>query len=120
MEKITTYCTTPPNRSDVFYNYIVNTDIKVYKRTKFQNNILPLVNATATTLPFADNCVDEIIALESAQYLKPLSKFLRESKRVLTSVGLLVVAIPVLGPSFHNQSLIQQLAKFRILYYTDI
>ncbi len=118
MEKITMYSTTPLSRSDLFYNYVVNTNIEVCKRTKSKNIVLPLVNATATTLPFADNCVDRIIALESAQHFKPLSKFLRESKRVLTSEGLLVVAIPVLGPSFHNQSLIQQLAKLRILYFT--
>ena len=118
MEKMTTYSTNPLNRSDLFYNNIENLNIEVCKRTKSKDSVLPLVNATATTLPFADNCVDRIIALESAQHFKPLSKFLRESKRVLTSEGLLVVAIPVLGPSFHNQSLIQQLAKLRILYFT--
>jgi SAM-dependent methyltransferase len=118
MEKITTYSTKLLNRSDLFNNYIVNANIEVSKRTRSKNSILPLVNATATRLPFADNCVDRIIALESAQHFKPLSKFLRESKRVLTSEGLLVVAVPVLGPSFHNQSLIQQLAKLKILYFT--
>src|ERR671932_483185 len=34
MEKITTYSTNPLNRSDLFYNYIVNTNIEVCKRTK--------------------------------------------------------------------------------------
>lgn len=118
MEKITTHSTAPLSTSDLFYDYIVNKNIEICKRNKSKNSTLPLVNATATTLPFADNCVDRIIALESAQHFKPLSKFLKESKRVLTSEGLLVVAIPVLGPSFHNQSLIQQLAKLRILYFT--
>ena len=33
------------------------------------------VNATSSALPFADNSVDRIIALESAQHFKPLSDF---------------------------------------------
>jgi hypothetical protein len=35
-------------------------------------DIISLVNATATTLPFADECVDRVVALESAQHFKPL------------------------------------------------
>ncbi len=44
---------------------------------------LSFVNATSTALPFADNSVDRIIALESAQHFRPLSKFFMESNRVL-------------------------------------
>ena len=57
--------------------------------------VISLVNATATTLPFADHCVDRIIALESAQHFKTLIEFVRESKRILKDNGLLVIAIPV-------------------------
>ena len=57
--------------------------------------VISLVNATATTLPFADHCVDRIIALESAQHFKPLIEFIRESKRILKDNGLLIIAIPV-------------------------
>ena len=32
------------------------------------------------TLPFADNCVDRIVALESALHFKSLSQFFKESK----------------------------------------
>ena len=53
------------------------------------------INSSSTGLPFADNSVDRILALESAQHFKPLSEFLSESKRVLNDSGLLVLAIPV-------------------------
>ena len=54
-----------------------------------------LLNATATTLPFASHCVDRIIALESAQHFKPLINFIRSSRRILKNDGLFVIAIPV-------------------------
>jgi SAM-dependent methyltransferase len=60
---------------------------------------LSFVNATSTALPFADNSVDRIIALESAQHFRPLSEFFMESNRVLEKKGILVAAIPVI----HNQ-----------------
>ena len=53
------------------------------------------VNATSTALPFADNSVDRIIALESAQHFRPLSEFLMESNRVLEKKGIFVTAMPV-------------------------
>jgi SAM-dependent methyltransferase len=60
---------------------------------------LSFVNTTSTALPFADNSVDRIIALESAQHFRPLSEFLMESHRVLEKNGIFVTAIPVI----HNQ-----------------
>lgn len=54
-----------------------------------------LVNSTSTSLPFPRQSIDRIIALESAQHFKPLSHFIKESKRVLKQNGLLVLAIPV-------------------------
>ena len=38
-------------------------------------DILSLVNATATTLPFADGCVDRIVALESAAAFQATTEF---------------------------------------------
>jgi len=64
-----------------------------------QKNIC-FVNASSIKLPFANDSVDRVLALESAQHFKPLSDFIAESKRILTENGLLVVAIPVtLGKS---------------------
>jgi ubiquinone/menaquinone biosynthesis C-methylase UbiE len=60
---------------------------------------LSFVNATSTALPFADNSVDRIIALESAQHFRPLSDFFVESNRVLEKNGIFVTAMPVI----HNQ-----------------
>jgi len=60
---------------------------------------LSLVNATSTALPFADNSVDTIIALESAQHFRPLRGFFMESNRVLEKNGIFVAAMPVI----HNQ-----------------
>jgi len=77
-----------------------------------------LVNATATTLPFANNCVDRIIALESAQHFKPLSKFLSESKRILKPEGLIVIALPVIGQKLSQLPSLLQFAKLGILNFT--
>ena len=59
-----------------------------------QKNI-EFVNCSSTKLPFSENSVDRVLALESAQHFKPLSEFISESKRVLSDSGLLVLAIPV-------------------------
>lgn len=85
-------------------------------------NILSLVNATATTLPFADGCVDRIVALESAQHFKPLQNFFKESARILKPKGLLIIAIPVImgspGSKINKGSFIQQFRKLGILYFS--
>lgn len=60
---------------------------------------ISFVNATSTALPFADNSVDRIVALESAQHFRPLSEFFMESNRVLEKNGIFVTAMPVI----HNQ-----------------
>ena len=56
---------------------------------------IEFLNSSSTKLPFTNNSVDRVLALESAQHFKPLSDFVSESKRVLTTNGLLVMAIPV-------------------------
>jgi SAM-dependent methyltransferase len=60
------------------------------------------VNATSTKLPFANNSVDRIVALESAQHFRPLGKFFMECKRVLEMNGVMVVAIPII---YNNRDL---------------
>ena len=84
-------------------------------------DILSLVNATATTLPFADGCVDRIVALESAQHFKPLQNFFKESARILKPKGLLIIAIPVImgspGSKMNKGSFIQ-FRKLGILYFS--
>lgn len=57
---------------------------------------LSYVNATSTALPFADNSVDRIIALESAQHFRPISEFFMESNRVLEKNGIFVMAMPII------------------------
>ena len=106
--------TTTIAKTDLFY--VVNKNV-VNKNVELTKSI-SLVNAAVTRLPFAINSVDTIIALESAQHFKPLTAFLRECRRVLTPTGLLVVAIPVLGRKLSNESIILQLAKLGILYFT--
>ena len=59
-----------------------------------QKNI-EFVNSSSTKLPFSENSVDRVLALESAQHFKPISEFISESKRVLSNSGLLVLAIPI-------------------------
>lgn len=82
---------------DTFPNlnlYCVNINFKQLSFSGLQRNI-EFVNSTSTKLPFVDNSVDRVLALESAQHFKPLSDFIFESKRILTKNGLLVFAIPI-------------------------
>ena len=74
--------------------YCVNINFKQLSFSGLQRNI-EFVNSTSTKLPFVDNSVDRVLALESAQHFRPLSNFIFESKRILTKNGLLVFAIPV-------------------------
>ncbi len=74
--------------------YDVNINFKQLYFSKHQKNI-EFLNSTSTKLPFSDNSVDRVLALESAQHFKPLSDFIVESKRVLIKSGFLVIAIPI-------------------------
>ena len=83
----------------LFATKLVDNNISESKANSFsllQTNGIRFVNATATLLPFADNSVDRIIALESAQHFTPLDQFIRESKRTLRKGGMFVIAIPVI------------------------
>lgn len=75
--------------------YDVNVNFRQLAFSDSQKNI-EFLNSTATKLPFADNAVDRVLALESAQHFKPLEDFISESKRILTNSGLLVMAVPVI------------------------
>ena len=74
--------------------YCVNINFKQLIFSGPQNKI-EFINSTSTKLPFDDDSVDRVLALESAQHFKPLSDFISESKRILIKNGLLVLAIPV-------------------------
>ncbi len=96
---------------DTFPNlnlYCVNTNFKQLSFSGLQRNI-EFVNSTSTKLPFVDNSVDRVLALESAQHFKPLSDFIFESKRILTKNGLLVFAIPItiINPSIGKLGLLK-------------
>ncbi len=54
-----------------------------------------LINSTSTSLPFPNESIDRILALESLQHVKQLKKFISESKRILKKDGILTIAIPV-------------------------
>jgi len=77
----------------------VNINFKQLSFSGSQKNI-EFINSTSTNLPYADNSVDRVLALESAQHFKPLTDFIIESKRILMKNGLFILAVPVtLGPS---------------------
>jgi ubiquinone/menaquinone biosynthesis C-methylase UbiE len=88
--------------------YNVNINFKQLAFSGHQKNI-EFLNSTSTKLPFSDNSVDRVLALESAQHFKPLSDFIMESKRILKSSGLLVMAVPVTvkNPSFRELGLLK-------------
>ncbi|MDH3656727.1 MAG: class I SAM-dependent methyltransferase [Nitrosopumilus sp.] len=84
---------------DAFPNlslYCVNINFKQLVFSGNQKNI-EFINSTSTKLPFSNNSVDRVLALESAQHFKPLSDFISESKRILKKSGLLVMAIPLVA-----------------------
>jgi len=74
--------------------YDVNINFKQLSFLKHEKNI-EFLNSTSTKLPFANNSVDRVLALESAQHFKPLVNFISESKRVLMKSGFLVMAVPI-------------------------
>ena len=77
----------------------VNINFKQLSFSGTQKNI-EFINSTSTNLPYTDNSVDRVLALESAQHFKPLTDFIIESKRILMKNGLFVLAVPVtLGSS---------------------
>ena len=74
--------------------YDVNINFKQLSFLKHEKNI-EFLNSTSTKLPFTNNSVDRVLALESAQHFKPLDNFISESKRVLIKSGFLVMAVPI-------------------------
>jgi cyclopropane fatty-acyl-phospholipid synthase-like methyltransferase len=56
---------------------------------------ITFLNSSSTKLPFTDNSVERVLALESSQHFKPFSDFILESKRILSDSGLLILAIPI-------------------------
>jgi ubiquinone/menaquinone biosynthesis C-methylase UbiE len=85
----------PKNLSCININF---KQLKISKNnsTKDNQNSLNFMNSTATVLPFANESVDRVIALESAQHFKPLKNFISEAFRILKKDGILALAIPVM------------------------
>jgi len=69
----------------------------IIKKSLTNHSDISVLNGTSTSLPFPDRSIDRVLALESAQHLKPLSEFLSESKRILQDDGILALAIPVVS-----------------------
>ena len=69
--------------------------LKTGKALRADKKNIEFLNSTSTKLPFVDNSVDRVLALESAQHFKPLGDFIAESKRVLIPSGFLVMAVPI-------------------------
>ena len=90
--------------------YDVNINFKQLSFLKDKRNI-EFLNSTSTKLPFMDNSVDRVLALESAQHFKPLGDFISESKRVLIKSGFLIMAVPI---TLKNSSL----SKLGLLKFT--
>jgi ubiquinone/menaquinone biosynthesis C-methylase UbiE len=76
---------------------IENINKKLRKSKESSVDGMHLLNATSTTLPFSNESVDRVLALESAQHIKPLENFISESYRILKKDGILTIAIPVVN-----------------------
>jgi cyclopropane fatty-acyl-phospholipid synthase-like methyltransferase len=78
-----------------------------------------LLNGTAKMLPITDECIDRVIALESAQHFKPLIQFIQECKRILRhDNGLLILAMPVITMFKSLRSKIHEFMRLGILSLT--
>ena len=77
---------------------------KEYAKEKIPN-LIHQINSTSTLLPFSENSIERIIALESAQHFKPFSEFISESHRVLKDDGILTFAIPVMKKKSNPKNL---------------
>ena len=94
------------HRAQSFINHNTATDIR-------------LLNGTAKMLPLTDECIDRVIALESAQHFKPLIQFIQECKRILRhDNGLLIIAIPVITMAKSFPSKIHEFMRLGILSLT--
>ena len=96
------------NYPDLLIN-CVNINYSQLQHSKTQK--IAFLNSSSTCLPICDNSADRILALESAQHFKPFSGFVSESKRVLSSSGILAIAIPVVMNS-------SSISKLGILKFT--
>ena len=85
------------NNYDKLNLFCVNVNYDQLSFSGPQRN-LEFLNSTSTKLPFSDNSVDRVLALESSQHFKPLKEFISESKRILKSDGILALALPVTLP----------------------
>jgi SAM-dependent methyltransferase len=54
------------------------------------------INSTSTFLGVKNDTMDRIVAFESAHHFWPLEQFVREARRILKRLGLLIIAIPVI------------------------
>lgn len=78
-----------------------------------KNNCISFINATGTTLPFANNSVSRIVSLETIQFFKPLLFFIQECKRVLEPDGTFVIATPIKTKKI--RSVLADMTTFSIL-----
>ena len=76
----------------------ININFKQLLTSNNNNKIgkINFLNSTATMLPFANESVERVVALESAQHFKPLKNFISEAFRILKKDGILALAIPVM------------------------
>lgn len=98
------------NNYEKLHLFCVNINYDQLSFSGPQKNI-EFLNSTSTKLPFSDNSIDRVLALESSQHFKPLKDFIMESKRILKSDGILTLALPVTLPS-------ASFAKLGILKFT--
>jgi len=73
---------------------IICVDICRNNQNHSNSSNLNLLQSSALTLPLKDNCVDRVIALESAQHFRPIKKFLANAFRLLQKGSVLGLAVP--------------------------
>ncbi|KAG2472579.1 MAG: Type 11 methyltransferase [Nitrosopumilales archaeon] len=82
---------------NINFNQLKSSSDIIKKASENPNSLndMYLLNATSTKLPIQNDSVDRVLALESAQHMKPLGDFITESKRILKKDGIFALAIPI-------------------------
>jgi ubiquinone/menaquinone biosynthesis C-methylase UbiE len=94
--------------------YCVNINFNQLCFSGPQSNI-EFINSTSTKLPFENNSVDRVLALESPQHFKPVDNFISESRRILKQSGILALALPVT----HSKNSIRNLGILKFTWSSE-
>ena len=98
---------------------IICADICRNNQNHSNSSNLNLLGSSALTLPLKDNCIDRMIALESAQHFRPIEKFLSNAFRIIKKGGILGLAVPGIMKERLSWSDVKELSLLNISWPSE-